>query len=309
MKKKLFILLASVLVLIAASVPLFRKAETKKLPLMENAPATYSHDETLAVTAYEDVTAHYDTVDMEVKNIELRGNKLTFSLFLQQKPEIERISFGSRLMGNVIVSADPDFSDVPEYGGQFVLEDAYQEIELYTLTAEQLEKAERLYMRFPPAWVVCDIDPTKDDFESTSPLPDTEGADFDESGVYTGSLDGFTASYKGDEWFSVTGLRRYKAKNTSGRVRYYIEMNIESCGGCDVFPGIVCLNDKNGKYPAVMSRYEDPATFAKGTAGVLSFEVSKPTYKEFTDCGFYIRDISRSELCDITAVLRPSESD
>ncbi|MBR4953079.1 MAG: hypothetical protein IKZ30_01035 [Oscillospiraceae bacterium] len=246
-------------------------------------PHYYTHDESAGVTVYPDVTAAYETVEMQVSNIELRGDALTLCFYISQMEHIEEEFFGAKNVSAIEIALDPNFENTLEYKGIVQLEDVPRDFHLYTLSEQQADEAHTLYMRFPVVWKGLGFDPLSDDFDFYSVIPDTQNSAFDENGVYTGDLSGFEVKNKGEDWFKVTKLSRYKTKDERKRTRFYVTMEIEFSGKLAYLPGTVYLyaNNLNGKFIALDARFEDVQSFARGSTGTLTFEVAKSTYKNF----------------------------
>ncbi len=272
-------------------------------------PKLYIYDESLEVASYPDIRAQYKTSVIYASNIELRGNELTLTLSLTQKDGIDSPYYGATIKGNVEIATDLDFSDKLEYKGVAVYEEEQREVYVYSLSSAQLDNAQTLYVQFPVIWAVIDTSPLSKEFDSHSKLPDTSDFDYGEDGVYTGDMGGFVARYKDKEWFSVTQIKRWRAKDSANRSKYYVTMQIESLGTYDYLPGSIFLyaNDSNGRFASVDSEFDDPLSFAKGSKAMITFKVSKSTYKNFKNCEFYIRDISDSEICDSVFVINAED--
>ena len=304
MKKRLkhFSIIALILILLALSSSCGKESDIIRLP---NNVEYYSHDETLEVTTYPDVTATYETVEMYVSDIELRGNALTLSFYISQIESIEETFYGAENKGAIEIALDSEFEDTLEYKGMVQLEDEAKDVYLYALTPAQVNEANTLYMRFPVVWKVLSFGPLSADFCSYSELPDTHNIDYNADGIFEGDLSGFVVHYKDKDLFAVTQIKRWKGKDEEKQNRYFLTMEIESLGANEYLPGTIYLhsNSSNSKFVSIYTSFDDPLTFAKGTKGTLIFEVAKSTYKQFDDCQFFIRDISSSEVCETVATI------
>ena len=299
MKKKHIVLLALGLIFICAVVIAFlqnNKFET-------NAPKYTPHDADATVISYPDVVMEYESRAVVIKNIELRGEKLTLTY---HKADIDNLSYSntmSWLMGELVFSTTADFEETLKYEGIIYPAPGEDTLHLYTLTPEQQANADTLYIKAPPIWKVVN-----QKFESHTPLPDTKRGSFDKNGNFTGDLSDFVIRVNDEDWFRVTGIKRWKGKHYSvhgGNVKAnFLTFEIESCGYNTYLPGTVYLvsNKSHSQSSTIELWYEDAHLFSEGSKGTMTFNVPASVYHRFENCEFFIRDFSISEVCDPVSV-------
>jgi len=300
MKIKRFIFTALGLFLIITVVIAFIQNNKLRTPDTQYTP----HDADAAVISYPDVVLEYDTKAIVIQNIELREEKLTLTYY---KADIDNLSHSNTmcwLMGEPVLSTTADFEVPLKYEGIIYPAPDEDPLHLYTLTPEQQANAETLYIKAPPIWKVVN-----QKFESHTPLPDTKRGCFDKNGNFTGDLSDFVIRVNDEDWFRVTGIKRWKGKHYSvhsGNVKaHFLTFEIESCGYNTYLPGTVYLvsNKSHSQSSTIELWYEDTHLFSEGSKGTMTFNVPASVYHRFEDCEFFIRDFSASEICDTVSVV------
>ncbi len=207
-------------------------------------------------------------------------------------------------MGDLMISTSEDFKDTLNYEGLIYTAPDEDPLHLYTLTTQQQANADTLHIKAPPIWKV--INQT---FEVHAQLPDTKRGCFDKDGNFTGDLSEFVIGVNGEDWFRVTGIKRWKGINpavskASANDRY-LTFEIETCGYNTFLPRTVYLisNKSHSQSPAIEPWYEDAHLFSEGSKGVLTFRVPQSIYNRFENCEFFIRDFSVSEICSTVSVV------